>query len=408
MTWLAPWALAAGALGMLGVIAAHLLARQRPRAVQLATARFLPAGMLEATSVQRTPRDRWWMALRLLILALLGLGLAQPVVSPSRVPVRTVLLLDRSLPADVQRQATATLAPDDAVIAFDTATSIASASSAATQSLNVARTASLSTAFARLIRARDSLADGATTLRVIVASAFAPSSLDPATASLRALIRDSIASLDVTLPESAASPRGRATVHATENDPIAATATLLADSIAPAGAVVQRGPMLTSADSLAATNGAAVIWWPAADVTGDATLEAFTVHRTTWIAPLQRVANPNPATGRAIAWWADGSPAAWQLPLGAGCIVHVAARVPRTGDHALSLGAQSALAALFTSCDRAPVRKFAPPAWLQAPPVGLSARPAEPQRASIIAPWCIGTALVLALAELLLRRVRRA
>ena len=55
MTWLAPWALAAGSLGMLGVLAAHLLSRQRPRALALATARFLPSGMLEATTLQAIP-----------------------------------------------------------------------------------------------------------------------------------------------------------------------------------------------------------------------------------------------------------------------------------------------------------------------------------------------------------------
>jgi Aerotolerance regulator N-terminal len=407
MTWLAPWALIAGAVGMLGVIAAHLLARQRPRAVQLATARFLPAGMLEATTVQRTPRDRWWMALRLLILALLGLGLAQPVVSPSRVPVRTVLLLDRSLPVDVRRQATADLTPDDAVLAFDSATTLVAATTAQLVPARVSRRASLSAAFARLIRARDSLAAGATALHVVVASTFAPAILDPATASLRAAIPDSIATRELALAPDSVVRRAPATVHAEPNDPIAATAMLLADSVAPAGAVLQRGGTLTGADSVAATSGATVVWWPAADVSGSTRLEAMTVHRTTWIAPLQRITDATPSSGMPIAWWADGAPAAWLSTLGNGCIVRIAAKVPRTGDHALSLGAQAALAALLTSCDPAPRRAFAPPTWLRAAPNSRVARAPEPQRASIIAPWLVGAALALALAELLLRGVRR-
>ena len=246
MTWLAPWALAAGALGMLGVVAAHLLERQRPRALALATTRFLPAGMLEATTLQRIPMDRWWMLLRLLILGLLALGVAQPVATIARVPTRTVLLLDRTLPLPAQRQALTTLSASDAVIAFDTSAALSAPGAAVTRT---SRTSQLSAALAQLAHARDSLARGATRLRIAIASGFAGASLDPATQSIRELLPDSIALLPVVLPPDSGIARGTVIVHAAGDDPIAATARLLGDSIARAGTIIERSGALTREDS---------------------------------------------------------------------------------------------------------------------------------------------------------------
>lgn len=405
MTWLAPWALGAGALGLLGVLAAHLLSRQRPRAIALATARFLPAGMLEATTVQRVPMDRWWMLLRILIIALLALGVAQPVLTGRRVETRTVLLLDSTLPVEAQRAALATLRDGDAVIAFDT-NAVLSGSSSVTPVR--ARRASLSAALARLVQSRDSLARDARELRVALASSFATSSLDPASALLRALVPDSIHIVPITLTTDTAPARGALIVHADGDDPVAATAQLLGDSAVVQGTIISRRAIWSTEDSLAADRGATVVSWPALLAARTQPLEALTVARTTWIAPLGRdTVAPRPLRARPIAWWADGAPAAWMSEIGRGCRIDVRASLPPAGDHVLSLSAQAWLAALVRSCERDVAGVGAAPSWLVAAP-GAGGDVAQASFVSGIGKWLVAAALLLAALELALRRVRRA
>ncbi len=406
MTWLAPWALAAGGVGLLGVVAAHLLSRQRPRALSLATARFLPAGMLEATTLQTIPIDRWWMLLRLCIVALLALGVAQPVLTGTKVPTRTVLLLDRTLPLEAQRAALAALIPTDVVIPYDTLAAL-QAALAATPAISTP--ASLSAALSRLLRVRDSLAQRSGTLRIAIASRFGLRSIDPATPMIRALIPDSIAVLPVVVAPAVPLARGPLVVHAVGDDPVAATAHLLGDSVAPLGAVVQRGASLTASDSLAARSGATVVWWPARVLAGEPILQAITVGSRTWIAPLGRDSSRSTvAPDRAVGWWADGAPAVAMHSLGRGCVLSLGVSLPAAGDQTLSLGAQAWLAALVTACDR-DVGGVAPaPAWLSAPPRDDAVAPAVASMTSGAAPWLVAAALVLALSELALRRRRTA
>lgn len=405
MTWLAPWALGAGALGMLGVIAAHLLARQRPRAMALATARFLPAGMLEATTVQPKPTDLWWLLLRLLIVALFAAGVAQPVPSPRRVPTRQVLLLDRTLPAAAQRAAVQSLGANDAVIAYD---SVATLRSVRDSSPAVAERAALSGALALLVRARDSLARGADALQVTVASRFAASSLDPATESLRVLVPEAI-----TVRASAGSvpvrvERGTVTVRATGDDPVAATVTLLGDSVAARGTVLVRTPVLGAIDSSSARAGATVVHWPVSAARSDEGLHGLSVGRVTWVAAIAPdSARTVPASERAIGWWANGAPGVWREPVGTGCIVHVRAAVPTAGDQTLSLSAQRFVAALLTACDAESGRAQLP-AWLAPAPRARTSTIAPVTRASVIAPWLVGAAIVLLLIEFALRAARPA
>lgn len=406
MTWLAPWALGAGALGMLGIVAAHLLSRQRPRALALATARFLPSGMLEATTLQRIPRDRWWMLLRLLIVALLALGVAQPVLTGSRVPTRTVVLLDRLLPVAAQRAALATLAPTDVVIAFDTMTIVQSPTVAASTVVQQPRSF-LSGALGRLVRVRDSLANGTDDLRIAIASPFASASLDPATQTVRALLSDSIVVLPVTIPADSAVTRGPITVRADGDDPVAATALLLGDSVAATSTVIERHDRLTADDSIAATRGATVVHWPARVASGTAAMQALTVGATTWIAVMQRDSSDARASATAAGWWADGAPAVRETPVGTGCILRVSAALPVAGDQSLSLSAQAWLRSLVSLCTPMSRIAGAAPPWLSAAPRRLTRLAAMPTLTSDIAPWLIAAALALGLIELALRTVKR-
>ncbi|MES3034212.1 MAG: BatA domain-containing protein [Gemmatimonadota bacterium] len=404
MTWLAPWALAGGALGMLGIVAAHLLSRQRPRALALATARFLPPGMLEATTVQRVPQDRWWMLLRLLIVALLALAVAQPVFTGSKVPTRTVLLLDRTLPVDVQRTAIGTLSESDVVIAFDTLATLQPVSAPVAQ----ASRASLSAALGLLVRVRDSLALDATELRIMAASRFAERSLDPATREVRALLGDAIGTLPVTVAAEPVPARAAVTVRADGDDPIAATALLLGDSAAVAGTVIDRRATIAADDAAVQERGAAVVHWPARVVSGVPALQAITVGGATWIAPLQRdTAGTVPAGAQPIGWWADGTPAVWRDTRSAGCRITVHAALPSAGDHALSLAAQAWLRTLVTSCETEPSASRPAPAWFAPAPARSALNVAQQTLHSGVAPWLAVAAVLLAAVELALRAVKR-
>ncbi len=410
MTWLAPWALFGGALGMLGIVAAHLLSRQRPRALALATARFLPSGMLEATTVQRVPQDRWWMLLRLLIVALLAAGAAQPVLTGRKVPTRTVLLLDRTLPVDVQRETLASLTPDDVVIAYDTTAqlqAVASLVPARASRASQASQASLSASLAALAGVRDSLGLRAQEVRIAVASRFAPTSIDPATARLRALVRDSITIRMVSAPVDSAVARGAIVMRAEGDDPVAATALLLGDSVARAGTVIERHEALTPDDQSAAERGATIVHWPARVASGVSNLGAISVAGVTWIAPLQRDSAAASVGARAIGWWADGSPAVWRRDSGTGCVLTVHAAIPEAGDHALSLAAQAWLRALVNECNRESTGVSAAPSWLAPAPSAKGADVARQTLVSALSPWLVVAALVLAAVELALRAMSR-
>lgn len=406
MTWLAPWALAAGAMGMLGVTVAHLLSRQRPRALSLATARFLPDGMLEATTVRPIPTDRWWMLLRLLIIALLSLGVAQPVLTGNQVPTRTVLLLDRLLPLELQREALATLGASDAVVAFDSAASVSSAAGTAPRR---ASGSSLSAALGGLVRSRDSLLQGAEQLRVVAASAFDVRSIDQVAGAIRASIPDAIDVLPLHVVADSATPRGRVTTFADGDDAIAAGMSLLGDSLAPRGTILQRRARLTATDSAAARAGATVVWWPSRAAAGAPSLQALTVGRATWIAPMRRDSSVNPSTGaQPLGWWADGAAAVWRTGLGEGCVLTVAAALPVAGDHTLSLRAQRWMASLVSQCSIPPLVPAPAPEWLRpaSKQAGLIAD--RSPRTSTAAPWLVLGALAFAVLEVTLRRVRNA
>ena len=405
MTWLAPWALLGGALGMLGIVAAHLLSRQRPRALALATARFLPSGMLEATTLQRVPQDRWWMLLRLLIVALVAMAVAQPVLTGSKVPTRTVLLLDRTLPVTAQREVMNTLREADVVVAFDSVATLQSV--AAVAPVQAARS-SLSAALGLLVRVRDSLALEATELHVVAASRFAERSFDPATRAVRTLLGDSIAIVPVSVALAPAPARGAITVRADGDDPVAATALLVGDSVAQAGTVIERRAILSGEDAAAVTRGATIVHWPARVATGVPSLQAITVGTSTWIAPLQRDTSAAPVGAHAIGWWADGAPAVWKRATDTGCQLTVHAALPAAGDHALSLAAQAWLRALVTSCDADLTAPRLAPAWFSPAPARSAANVPQQTLHSGVAPWLMVAALLLVVTELALRAAKRA
>ena len=96
MTFLAPWALVAGALAAVGLMVLHLVARQRPAAYPLPTARFVPDRRTLVSRMSRRPRDLLLLLIRVLLVLSAAAAFARPVLTPRRNSVLRVLLVDRS------------------------------------------------------------------------------------------------------------------------------------------------------------------------------------------------------------------------------------------------------------------------------------------------------------------------
>ena len=128
---------------------------------------------------------------------------------------------------------------------------------------------------------------------------------------------------------------------------------------------------------------------------------------------IERLSSPD-SSATTIVWWADGSPAATEQPLGAGCIRNVAFSAP-DGDAMIGESARGVLSALAAPCGVRGV--LSEPGRLterdreQLAGNGLLA-PAAPYRAQTIpsplARWLLLAALALLVVEMLARVRSRA
>src|SRR6476620_3220156 len=96
MTFLAPWALAVGAVAAAALVVLHLVARQRPAAYPLPTTRFVPDRRTLVSRVSRTPRDLPLLLVRVLLVLSAAAAFARPVLTSHRRARERVLVLDRS------------------------------------------------------------------------------------------------------------------------------------------------------------------------------------------------------------------------------------------------------------------------------------------------------------------------
>jgi hypothetical protein len=122
---------------------------------------------------------------------------------------------------------------------------------------------------------------------------------------------------------------------------------------------------------------------------------------------------PIQSMGKPIARWADGTVAATETKLGKGCVRDVGVTIPVAGDIALHPPFQRIVRTLLTSCSFIVAERAADSAsiaWLRgsstnAARAGLFRGAAE--QPSPLAPWLLGLAITLALAELAVRAKRQ-
>lgn len=422
MTFLAPWVLAAAGAAALAAVVLHLIALARPPAAVLPTARFIPDASARAASLTRRPTDRWLLLLRVLALLLLGAAFARPVRTPPREPMRTLLLVDRAdsvtWPA-VRDSALARLAAGDAVIAFDTAAVLVAAPDVDSLRATLggmeagAAPSRLSAALVAASRLATTLRDSTDSLHLVVVSPLARESLDAATGTIREQWPAAIELVQV----GAATPSleySRVDVGADDDDPLAAAVALRGGLAAVPARVVRNAPIGADSAWVRESGGVLLVWpdaapqgWvprPSPDTVGAVVADGQ--GGVTLVAPLMRVADA--PDGLAVrARWVDGTAAAVEYPLGAGCVRTVGIPLAGTGDLALRASFGRFLAAMLEPCgarrDRTPLTDSALAQLRGAGPTAL-ALGAPRSRGASLAAWPLGLGLLLLLGELAVRR----
>ncbi len=396
MIFLAPAFLAAAGIVAAGVVALHFLSTREPDTDLLPTVRFVPRVPVQATTITLRFSDLWLLALRVLLILLLGAALARPLIHPFAQPVSRITVVDVSRAVgshgELADSALGYVEGATAVVFFDDeAREIEDGTAAALEGLrddarwDRASRGSLSTALIAALRIGSRLRDGADSLQLVVISPFAQEERDAATEDIRDLWPGRIDAVRVA--GAAQQPDGARSVERVE----------WADSGATALWAVREPP-----DTIGGVRA------------NDAVMVYPFVRR--WQPAPGAVEEPGDGTGsvdaaetRVYARWMDGEPAAFERPTAGGCMRSVAIPMPTEGDAILRPDFQRFVAGLEGPCgpprDMSPLSEEFMAAFAGDETLAPAAEvPRQVLRVTPAVPWILGFALAVALAELWLRR----
>lgn len=465
LTLAIPAFLVAGALAMLVPLALHLIRRRPPGRAPLPTARFLVEDPRKAVRVSR-PTDLPLLVLRMLLLLLLGFGLARPAWIPAPEGTSTVVLLDHgsAMRGDGWRAAVgearrSLLNPDGTargeLVLFDTAAvrvPRARVTPRLFDSLLSVVPPAVTADYAAALRAIPGAARelrGTDSVRVRMISTLADAGWSAGLAPLRRAAWPGaleLARVPGTLqpPDSAApaadltsvtlgAPRGGFVATAL------AAAGMEGPRVSPSGAlpaapasvyVVVDAPSAATAAQLLerARAGATLVVTPAAAEPLRAALPwtgGFGVVRgggamwfgaeTELAGAVGRVQAGGPAEGaRTVAAWDDGRPAATAKRLGSGCVVFVGTEL-EGGELPFQAAYPAALARLARGCDAAagtadsrPLDPGAIAVLRGRGPAAVAASAVGAAEAGVaLGRWALAAALLVGLIETLLAYRRR-
>lgn len=424
MSFLAPGFFYASLAVAAGVVALHFIVTRQPRAAVLPTARFVPNLPANATARATRPSDLLLMLLRVLLVLLIGAGLARPIFKPSRNRSARVILVDASRSVGdisaVRDSATRYYREGDAVILFDSAARAIGGKSADSirSVVRTERDGRLSGALISALRAGSALRDKADSLQLVVVSPLASDEFDAATDSIRSLWRGK-----ATLVKAGATDMIPVTVspiqiRSASGDPLAVTVSRIGQ-LAGAAKIVRDG--INADDSQTTVDSRALIDWPSsirperasplvrgdtigAVISGNSIVVSAFPRRWAFTADSIRGA-------RVVARWTDGGPAAIEWTRDKGCVRSVAVPVNPVGDLPLQTSFARFVREMAGPCAGSKVIPTASAAQIAslAGTGGLAPRDSfEPRDdvRSTLAPWLIGLGLVAALAELFVRRRR--
>lgn len=417
MTWLVPSALIIAGVGVLATIALHFIARSRPLAEPLPTARFIPQRPVRARTRSFALSDLILLLVRLLALAALAMAVAGPVFGAARGRIARVIVADRSRAvnsvAEMRDSLRALVRQGDALVVFDSSATTLSSP----DSLGLSRAqGSLSSGIATAMRVAASLARTADSVELVIVSPLAVEEMDAATERMRAAwpgrarlvrVREAVAQAATLTLESVTG----------ETDVVVAGLSLVAPIRARGSLRLVRG-RVSAADSVwAHDSGHVLVHWPSADSSAhwarrvpiDA-IGAVTSPTGTMVARFPRLWAP--LGGEAVARWADGEVAAAERPLGNGCIRDVAILFDPSSDVTLRAPFRAFVRALLAPCGGE--RAFTP---IDAPTLAtLAGRGSLADAAALRdregetsrwTPWLLVVAAVLLILELAMRRSHR-
>lgn len=415
MTWLVPAALAIAGAAALVAIGLHLIARSRPIAEALPTARFIPLRAVHARTRSLALSDVLLLMLRLAAILLIGAAVAAPIVASARGRVARVLVVDRSRDvasvAEVRDSMRSLLGGAANVVLFDSAARAVGATVAASLSLSSSR-GSLSAALASAIQTAAALWAQSDSVELIVVSPFGEDELDAATEPLRASWPGRIRLVPV---RGAASIDSAARIESSTdaNDPVIAGLSLASVPAAPRLVRIARDK-LTAADSAWARDSEHVlVHWPGADSAADwprrASIDAIGGVTSATGTLVGRFPRAWTLGGRAIARWADGEIAATETATGGGCMRDVSVLVDPASDITLRAPFRRFAAALLAPCggarsarraDDSTLARLAGTGRLAA----ANALRANVGSATAWTPWLLIAGALLLLVELAVRR----
>ena len=415
MTFLAPAFFYTSLLVAAATVALHFIVTRQPRAGVLPTARFVPDMPATATARATRPSDLLLLLLRVLLVLAMGAGLAKPVLKPSRGASARVIL------ADVSRSVTDVAAlrdsvrsvhgDGDIVIAFDSSARILGHLDSLDAIAPSRARGRLSAGLIAAMRAASLLRERADSLELVVVSPLAAEVMDAATDSIRGLWagRARIVSAGRISAEPATAEERGLSLRGAIDDPLA-----VAMSRVTAGARVT-----ILRDGSTSTDSGIVISWPASVRPAGSVARAFadtiggvTTGESLVVSAFERRWMFSPDSIRdaqVIARWTDGEPAAVEWSTSSGCTRSVVVPVTSAGDLVIRDDFTGFVSALAGPCaSQAPfVRADARAIAMLQGSGGLASREVFQPRGdthSWLAPWLLGTALVLAIAEMFVRR----
>ena len=424
MSFLAPGFFYASLAVAAAVVALHFIVTRQPRAAVLPTARFVPNLPANATARATRPSDLLLMLLRVLLVLLIGAGLARPIFKPSRNKSARVILVDASRSVGdisaVRDSAARYYRDGDALIVFDSAAKVVSAN--ARDSIRAVvkadREGRLSGALVSALRVGSSLRDKADSLELVVVSPLASDEFDAATDSIRSLWKGKATLVKIGAKEVSATTVAPVQLRSASGDPLAVTVARLGQ-LAGAATIVRDG--INAGDAQPASEGKALVDWPvsARPQRASATAKVDTIGAVVFGSSVVVSAFPRRwaftpdsiRAARVVARWTDGEPAAIEWTRAKGCVRSVAVPVNPVGDLPLQAGFAQFAREMAGPCAADKVIPSASPAQIASltGTGGLASRDSfEPRDdvRSTIAPWLIGLGLIAALAELFVRRRR--
>jgi len=361
----APLYLAAAALAAAGVIVLHYIVMRQPPRDIFPTARFLPIRAAVVRTWARRPEHVLLLLLRALGLGAIGLAFARPIWRPRRAAVAHIVIADRGRDVAAVREVADSarrliVGAPDVLIAFDSGPAIIATHMTDSLTAFARRDTrgNISAALIGALRASAAVRALAESIEVVLISPAAPEELDAATDSIRALWPGAIRLARVTARRDTAKGVSRMTVRWPDTARV-------------------RARMDTAT----------------AVISGGATVIAPFERR--WVADTDR--------GVVIARWIDGEPAAAERATSDGCVRSVVVPVPVDGDLALRPEFVRFANAMHAACGAAVQRTGGE--WSAA--VGRPLRVAAAQTPIASTPlvaWLLGAAIVLVLAEMVIRR----